>query len=115
MTAQYFIHHADSAISQAAVNLLASPFDYSENWEKRHDIYLTQKQPEQNFDKDSLQALLRFKLRKIMRMCDRNLQEIETLSKSEDLEQLMAHIKVQQKLNGMRNDIAKQLGTVVLK
>lgn len=76
---------------------------------------MTQKYPEQNFNKDSLQALLRFKLRQIMRMCDRNMQEIENLSKSEATEQLLAHLKVQQKLNGMRNDIAKQLGTVVLK
>lgn len=115
VTPQHFIHHSDNALSQLAVNLLASPHDYSENWEKRHDIFMSQKHPEQNFNKDSLQALLRFKLRKIMRMCDRNMQEIENLGKSEATEQLLAHLKVQQKLNGMRNDIAKQLGTVVLK
>lgn len=115
VTPQYFIHHTDNAISQLAVNLLAFPFDYSENWEKRYDIYLSQKHPEQNFDKDSEQALFRFKLRKVIRMCDRNLQELTALNNSADAEQIVAHIKVQQKLNGMRNEIAEKLKTVVLK
>lgn len=115
VTPQYFIHHTDTAISQLAVNLLAAPDDLSENWEKKWEIFLNQKAPDKNFKMDSLQALLRFKMRKIMRMCDRNLQQIETISQSVDDEQLIAHLKVQQKLNTMRNEIAQQLGTVVLK
>ncbi|MFN7117429.1 MAG: DNA primase, partial [Saprospiraceae bacterium] len=115
VTPQYFIRHTDHAISQLAVNLLAFPFDYSENWEKRHDIYLSQKHPDQNFDKDSEQALFRFKLRKVIRMCERNLQELTALNNSEDTELIINHLKVQQKLNGMRNEIADKLKTVVLK
>jgi len=115
VTPQYFTHHIDNSISQLAANLLTFPYDYSENWEKKHDVYLSQHLPEQNYNKDSTQALLRFKLRKIVRMCERNLQAIDKLSNPEDAEQLVAHLKVQQKLNAMRNDLARQLGTVVLK
>ncbi len=115
VNAQFFVQHPSPDIRELAVNLLAFPHEYSENWEKRHDIYLTQKKPEHNFDHDSEQALLRFKLRKIMRMCDKNLQKIETFSQSGETEQLIVHMKVQQKLTAIRNQVAAQLGTVVLK
>jgi DNA primase len=115
VNAQFFVQHPLPDIRELAVNLLAFPHEYSENWEKRHDIYLTQKKPEHNFDHDSEQALLRFKLRKIMRMCDKNLQKIETFSQSGETEQLIVHMKVQQKLTAIRNQVAAQLGTVVLK
>ncbi|HMO38235.1 MAG TPA: DNA primase [Saprospiraceae bacterium] len=114
LDAQFFLRHADPAISQLAVSLSASPYEFSENWEKRWEIYLNQKTPEQNFLKDSAQALQRFKLRKIMRLCAQNLQRITELSQSQDADQLMAHLKVQQRLNDMRNALAKELGTVVL-
>ncbi len=115
VNAQFFVQHPLPDIRELAVNLLAFPHEYSENWEKRHDIYLTQKKPEHNFDHDSEQALLRFKLRKIMRMCDKNLQKIETFNQSGETEQLIIHMKVQQKLTAIRNQVAAQLGTVVLK
>ncbi len=115
VNAQFFVQHLSPDIRELAINLLAFPHEYSENWEKRHDIYLTQKRPEHNFDHDSEQALLRFKLRKIMRMCDKNLQKIEMFNQSGETEQLIVHMKVQQKLTAIRNQVAAQLGTVVLK
>lgn len=111
----YFIQHPDPDISRLAVDLLSSPYEYSENWEKRWEIFLqTQKKPENNFPKDGEQALKRFKLRKIMRMCEENQQHIQELAKGGDEVELMTHLKVQQKLLEMRNSLAKELGTVVL-
>lgn len=111
----FFIHHPDPEISRLAVNLITSPFEYSENWEKRWDIFLqTQKKPENNFPKDGEQALKRFKLRKIMRMCDQNQKRIQELAEAGDDVQLTTFLKVQQKLLEMRNSLAKELGTVVL-
>ncbi|HMP13613.1 MAG TPA: DNA primase [Saprospiraceae bacterium] len=115
VNAQFFVQHPSPDIRELAVTSLAFPHEYSENWEKRHDIYLTQKKPEHNFNHDSEQALLRFKLRKIMRMCDKNLQKIETFNQSGETEQLIIHMKVQRKLTAIRNQVAAQLGTVVLK
>ncbi|MDX1940616.1 MAG: DNA primase [Saprospiraceae bacterium] len=112
---QFFIQHPDSEISKLAIDLLSFPYEFSENWEKRWEIFLLQNKPEENFSEDSVQSLRRFKLRKIMRMCDRNLQKIQSLTQPEEVEQLMAHMKVQQKLTTMRNELAEQLGTVVLK
>ncbi len=111
----FFTQHPDSAVQQAAINLITSPYELSENWEKRYEITLqTQKSPELNFSEDSIQSLKRFRLRKISRMCQKNQEKIKQLSATGDMEKLMVHMKVQQKLVNIRNELAKELGTVVL-
>lgn len=112
----FFTNHEDEEIRNLAINLITSPYEYSENWEKMHDVYLqTQSKPEENFTKDSIQALKRFKLKKIMRMCDKNQAKIKDLTQAGETDQLVAHMKVQQKLLAIRNELAQELGTVVLK
>lgn len=113
---QHFINHTDADLQKIAVDFSSSPYEYSENWEKRWDVFLqTQKMPDENFQNDSLQALKRFRLKKIMRLIDKNHQKIKQLNKPEDFEQAMLYMKVQRKLEGLRDELAKQLGTVILK
>lgn len=116
VTQKFFINHTDEKISQTAVNLITSPYEFSENWEKRFEIVLTtQKMPELNFTPDSIESLQRFKLRKIMKMCETNQNKIKELAAANEVEKMMRHMKVQQKLLNMRNELAKELKTVVLK
>jgi len=115
LSTQFFIQHPDPSIQQLAINLITSPYELSENWEKRFEITLqTQKSPELNFTLDSVQALKRFRLRKIVKMCQKNQEEIKRLSAEGDVEKMMIHLKVQQKLIAIRNDLAGELGTVIL-
>lgn len=115
VTTDFYTQHPEPEIQQIAINLITSPYELSENWEKRYEITLqSQKSPELNFSEDSIQALKRFRLRKIVRMCVKNQEEIKNLTQSGDMEKLMVHMKVQQKLLTIRNDLAKELGTVVL-
>lgn len=115
VTTEFYTQHPEPEIQQIAINLITSPYELSENWEKRYEITLqSQKSPELNFSEDSIQALKRFRLRKIVRMCSKNQEEIKKLTQSGDMEKLMVHMKVQQKLLNIRNDLAKELGTVVL-
>lgn len=114
VTTQHFIGHKDQKISELAVDLLHSPWEYSPGWET-HEMYLrSQKKPEENFSKDSVSALLQFKFRKVVRLCEKNQLHMKALA-SDDSSQLMRLMKVQMKLNEMRNEIMKQLGMVVLK
>ncbi len=111
----HFINHKDLEISSLAIDLLQSPYDYSPGWEDRYDIYLTtQKMPELNFTQDSLSALLRFKLRKIIRMCGKNQQRLKELKSEKDASKMLRIIRVQAKLIEIRDELARQLGTVVL-
>ncbi|GAB4488720.1 MAG: DNA primase [Saprospiraceae bacterium] len=111
----YFLHHEDKDFSDLAIDLLTSPFELSPNWEEKWNYPLqNQVAPELNFDLDMRQALDRFKLRKIQKMCDLNLARIKSASDAEDMEAMLRYMKIQQKLNETRNEIAKRAGTVVL-
>jgi DNA primase len=116
VTPHFFIQHPDSEISRLAIDLVSSPYEYSENWEKMWDITLqTQKKPEENFTKDGDLALKQFKLRKIMRMCEKAKKQIEEYQNAGDFEQAVTYMKVKKKLDDMRNELAAELGAVVLK
>lgn len=112
--AAFFLRHADEEIRQLAANLSSSPYEYSENWEKRWDIFLTtQKMPDENFVNDSVQSLKRFKLRKLDKMIRKNAEQIKTLfqQKSDDY---LTYMRLDQKLKTIRNQLAEEMGTVVL-
>ena len=112
ITSQYFVSHPDPNVCELAIDLIHSRHEYSPGWEEREMYLNTQKMPDLNFIKDSLSALKRFKLRKIMRLCEKN----QLLLKEEkDGTKMMRLMKVQAKLIQMRNDLATELGTVVLR
>ena len=116
ITPEVFLKHAEPEVSKFAFEVAFSPFQYSENWEKMHDIFLrNQPKPDLNFKNDALQAVRRFKLRKLDRMSTENQKTIADTEKSGDIETLIRLLKVQQKINAARIEIAKQLGTVVTK
>jgi DNA primase len=113
---ELFIQHQDPKISKLAVNLLSTPYEYSHNWEKLNVYLSSQKMPDENHEADTKSGILRFKLKKVERIMERNQLEIKLLQgKSVDLEELMTLLKVQNKLIQLRGEIAIQSNTVVLK
>jgi DNA primase len=111
----FFIHHEDPEIASLAAEILLQPFEYSDNWEERYHLFLeTQPRPEKNVDRDSLQAIMRYKFQKINQQCRANQDKIKELSQSAEKEiELLTLLKMQKKLIDYRNEIATQLGTVV--
>ncbi len=112
---KYFISHKNEKISALAVDLLHSPFEFSPGWAERDIFLTTQKMPEDNFSKDSLSAILRFKLKKVIKMCEKNQERLKELKSGSDYQKIVKIMKVQKKLTSMRDELAEQLGTVVLK
>ncbi len=113
---KYFLNHIDPKIQTLAVDLVHSPFEFSENWKAKWEIILTtQPDPDDNYMKDSINALYRFKFKKIIKMCEKNQQRLKEIDSNTDTGKMMKLLKVQQKLIGMRDDLAKKLKTVVLK
>ncbi|MEM6700595.1 MAG: toprim domain-containing protein, partial [Bacteroidota bacterium] len=111
LDANFFLHHEDEKVRQLALNVTSSPYEYSPGWEERDILLRSQKMPELNFTRDSIQSLLRFKLKKIIRMCEENQ---ERLKEEKDGEKLMTLLQVQQRLLETRNQVAAELNTVVL-
>ena len=88
----------------------------SENWEERHHYPLqNQPKPELNFDKDIREALTRFKLHKILKMCNFNQDRLKSAASEGDAEATERYLKLQMKLYEARDKLAKASGTVVLK
>jgi DNA primase len=115
----FFLNHERQDIQSLGVQLVveAEQYNYSPNWE-RYNVYLTtQKMPEQNHLRDVASSVSRFKLKKIERLAQKNQQKLKDLQQGiqNSAEDIMLLLVVQQKLNAMRNELAKTLNTVVLK
>jgi DNA primase len=110
-TIQSFIGHRNTDLSSVAVDLLHSPYEYSEGWEK-HEIFLrSQKKPELNFSKDAEKSLKQFKRKKIEKTIAKNQVRIKD---EKDPKKLMRYMKVHSKLLAMRNELAVDLGARIL-
>ena len=110
----HFMKHETEELRQLAINVAATPYEFSENWEKKWDVVLNQKAPDENFLKDSSHGLKRFRLRKLSRLCDENIEKLRELMEQNAQEDLVLYMKLQQRLQNLRNSLAKELGTVVL-
>ena len=111
LTLDFFINHDNSAIRNLALELAETPFKYA-NWSANGVELQTQKDIEENYDKDIQQALLRYVLKK---MNDR-VSEIQTKLKEEDLpmDKKKVLIKAYHKILDQRKNIADDLGTIIL-
>jgi len=106
---KYFLHHPDEKISQITSAMLSSPYEYSINWEAKKDLPLqTQKEPEENFTKDSISVLRSFKKKKIHRMRLDTMDKIKIAQENKDHDTVIKYIKVKQKLDAVYNELANQ-------
>ena len=111
----HFLQHDLEEIRGLAVDLLNERDYMSPNWVDMWNFPLqNQPMPDLNFDLDMKQALDRFKLRKVQKMCEINLSRVKSASESGDDESMIRYMKIQQKLNETRNEIARRAGTVVM-
>lgn len=110
----YFLSHDAPELRQLAIDFVSRPYEFSDNWGKKWDVILNQKDPDENYILDSNLALKRFRLRKLGRICQQNIDKIKELSQKGETEDMLLHLRLQQRLQAIRNELAKELGTVVL-
>lgn len=116
LSIQHFLQHPIKEIQNFTTTMLSNPYDYSENWDAKFNRPLeTQKAPDINFVRDAEQSLKRFKLRKIGKMMEHNQSLLRKAEMDRDDSALMRHLKIQMRLNEMKAQMAKELGTVILK
>jgi DNA primase len=116
LDSKYWLHQEDEAIRQLFISFSASPYYYSPMWETRWQIHLySQVFPEENFKNDTLQSLMRFKIKKINRLIEINQEKIKSLEKGESYDtEVTALLEVDQILKKSRNVIAKKMNSVIL-
>ncbi len=106
-----FTNHQDEEIRSEAITFMASPYTYA-NWSDKGVELQTQKEPSENFEKDSYQAILRFKIKKVKQL----ILETERELKKEDIspDDFVINMRLLQKLQEQRNFMANELNTVIL-
>lgn len=108
---QFFTNHLDAEISQLAINIISSPYEYA-NWEGKQLPLQTQKAPEQNFVNDTMSAVLRIKERKLLRSKKEIENRLLNLEDSDSKEYYIL-IKGFQQVQQVIAEIQKSLGTVI--
>ncbi len=115
LSPKFYTSHPDGDIQKFAIDILTDPYIYSDNWEEKlHAPLRTQKMPEENFEKDMIQAVSHFKQKVIeyqMSIVKKKLSE--SIEKRDD-QATDKYIKIQQHLIEIRRNLANSLGRVVL-
>jgi len=114
----FFTSHQDQGVAALAIDLVASlqEHSYSEGWEKLNVYLNSQKMPEKNHVADTKSGILRFKLKKIEHLINKNQEELkEAQANNSDYKNIVILMKVHQKLVELRTALAEQLNTVVLR
>ncbi len=107
--------HPDHAVRELAINLLATKYSLSPNWEMRHKIFVVEE--EEDLKPRVLQAVYAFKLRKLEKMIDANqqlIQEAESGDNKND-EALMQLLETSRDLKIKHRKFATALNRVITK
>ena len=104
---EFYIQHEKQEIRDLAIELLSTPYVYSENWKKELQ---SQRMPDDNQKKDAIQTVRILKYRKIIRKCKENSERIKTVT---DLLELTKLLHIQKKLYELRDSLAGQLNIVI--
>ena len=112
---QYFVHHTEKQISDLAVDLMASPWQMSQNWIDMRNFPLQhQRDPELNFTEDMRQALDWFKLHKLDKMRRVvNPARLKAANEEGDMDAVIRYTRIQMKINEVYNTLAKRRNMVI--
>ena len=110
-----FTQYPDQTVRELAIDLLATKYSLSPNWEERHKIYVVGE--EEDLKPRVMQAVYAFKLRKLEKMIDANQQLIQKAESGEikDDEVLMRLLETIRDLKIKHRMFANALNRVITK
>ncbi len=106
----FFINHPEQKFRDITLTVIAFPYHLSENWDKKHEIFITT--PQKNYKKDVVSTLHHFKLHKLMNMKLENQQQLKSVKGNAEDE--THYMTVNMKLDEWISQLGKSLGTVTL-
>lgn len=105
---KYFLQHAEEKLKQVAIELMASPYEISDDWKRRHQIH-TATEADRLYQ-TAFKNVLRLKLKLVQKLVADNQQAMDQpLSDVEEDRRLHIHTA----LKRTESTIAKALGRVV--
>ena len=109
-TAKNFLYHEDLQMSALVVSIMDFNYEISPNWKEHFEGHIATR--EELFAEEVFSTLNYLKLRKIKRLMDENLRDLEKATIAED--QMML-VQTHQHLKQMEIELTKQMGTVIFR
>ena len=106
----FWTSYDDDEVADIAINMLIDNYVYSRNWEKL-DVFT--RMPDENYIKDTLSSLERFKLVKLQAWAVRIKKELENWQ-SLSSEELNEKLKIKTKIDAFRIELSKKYGTTIV-
>jgi DNA primase len=108
-----FTSHPDPQVQAFALDVIATPHEYSPNWINRWGLGLqTQLTPEKNILKDATQAIFRLKLKKIRADMTKTISEIAAAEAEGDLKAVDIALRVYLKQKQIDQDLSEKLNNI---
>jgi DNA primase len=108
-TTKSLLYHDDETLRSLVANISLSPFELSQNWDEvMESMNIVNRD---NSHQDVAMSVNFYKLRKIKKMFDQNQRDMEHATAEEQ----MRLIEVHKHLKEIERELAKQLGTVIIK
>jgi DNA primase len=108
-TAQYFTNHNNPNISTTAINLIASNHQLSDNWKKRHGIYIGHEMD--NLKKTVDHDLYIYKEKRLQRLLKDEKEKLRTVQSDEEMQTLLENIV---KLDALKTRANQLLGRTII-
>ncbi len=108
---KYFINHTNKKMSSAAIDLLTSPYELSDNWEIVARIEVSTEIT--RLKEAVVNSVLSFKAKKIEHQLVDNQEEIKKAEEEERYEEIRGLLEKQKALKTISKDINRQLGRIV--
>lgn len=105
-----FLYSEDQEVSKTAISLISFPYEISKNWTEKFKQEVPEKSDQ--YIADVTSTLRYIDLRNIKRLLAENEKE---LNGEQSFEKTIILLKTQQHLKQLEQDLAKQVGTVILK
>ncbi len=109
LDADFFIAHEDDTVSKTAVTLIHAQ-ELSENWEKKHNIFITPKT--MRFKADVYSSLNAFKMAQVKRLMDECLQELQNAKSEEEIKEFQ---ETYMTLMEWQRELATERKTVIVR
>jgi DNA primase len=106
----FLLQHTDEAIQKTAIDLMATPYEVSDQWVERYQIPIPQEKD--NLFQAAYKNILRLKLRLIHQLIEENNRHLQQAPTPDEEDRLL---QVHTALKGSEMSITQQLGIVVVR
>lgn len=105
---RYFLQIPDSRLQEAVISLIADKYEVSPNWEKKHEVIVSQK--DERLDNVTYTHIMRLKWRVVQKMIEDNKKVLQRADNEEDQDKA---IQIHMSLKNLEMEIARILGNIV--